>query len=136
MSCCELKAYTFSDIDFTNRLDPNVQIKIGNKFSYNVKYPSDSSNNICRGELEVEVGDTSKDSKLNLKVTLVGILAYNPAEKRELIHTESFKILYPLARAMVTTITANAGIKPIMLPNINIDDQDIYRIDGNNPGNM
>ncbi len=136
MSCCELKAYTFSDINFTNRLDPNVQIKIGNKFSYNVKYPSDNSNNICRGELEVEVGDTSKDSKLNLKVTLVGILAYNPDEKRELIHTESFKILYPLARAMVTTITANAGIKPIMLPNINIDDQDIYRIDGSNPGNL
>lgn len=136
MSCCELKAYTFSDINFTNRLDPNVQIKIGNKFSYNVKYPSDNSNNICRGELEVEVGDTSKDSKLNLKVTLVGILAYNPDEKRELIHTESFKILYPLARAMVTTITANAGIKPILLPNINIDDQDIYRIDGSNPGNM
>ncbi|MBQ4569288.1 MAG: protein-export chaperone SecB [Ruminococcus sp.] len=136
MSCCELKAYTFSDINFTNRLDPNVQIKIGNKFSYNVKYPSDNSNNICRGELEVEVGDTSKDSKLNLKVTLVGILAYNPDEKRELIHTESFKILYPLARAMVTTITANAGIKPIMLPNINIDDQDIYRIDGSNPGNV
>ena len=130
MSCCELKAYTFSDIEFTNRLDPNVQIKIGNKFSYNVKYPSDKTNNVCRGELEVEVGDTSDDSKLNLKVTLVGILAYNPAEKRELIHTESFKILYPLARAMVTTITANAGIKPIMLPNINIDDQDIYRIDG------
>ena len=136
MSCCELKAYTFSDIDFTNRLDPNVQIKIGNKFSYNVKYPSDKSNNICRGELEVEVGDTSKDSKLNLKVTLVGILAYNPDEKRELIHTESFKLLYPLARAMVTTVTANAGIKPILLPNINIDDQDIYRIDGSNPSNM
>ncbi len=133
MKCCELKAYTYSDIQFTNRLDPNVQIKIGNKFSYNVKYPSDNSNNICRGELEVEVGDTGNDSKLNLKVTLVGILAYNPNEKRELIHTESFKILYPMASAMVTTITANAGIKPIMLPNIDIDDQDIYRIDGAKP---
>ncbi len=133
MKCCELKAYTYSDIQFVNRLDPNVQIKIGNKFSYNVKYPSDNSNNICRGELEVEVGDTGKDSKLNLKVTLVGILAYNPDEKRELIHTESFKILYPMANAMVTTITANAGIKPIMLPNIDIDDQDIYRIDGSKP---
>ena len=34
---------------------------------------------------------------------------------------------------LVTTITANAGIKPIMLPNIDIDDQDIYRIDGSKP---
>ena len=133
MACCELKAYTFSDINFTNRLDPNVQIMIGNKFSYNVKYPSDTTNTVCRGELEVEVGDTDTNSKLNLKVTLVGIFAYDPAEKREFIHTESFKILYPIARAMVTTVTANAGIKPIILPNINIDDQDIYRIDGSKP---
>ncbi len=133
MACCDLKAYTVSDVVFLNRLDPNVQIKIGNKFSYNVKYPTDSSSTVCRGELEVEVGDTSDDSKLKVKVVLVGIFAYDPNAKRELIHTESFKVMFPYARAMVTTITANAGIKPIILPNINIDDQDIYRIEGNKP---
>ena len=130
MACCELKAYTVSDVSFNNRLDPNVQIKIGNKFSYNVKYPKDNSQNVCRGELEVEVGDTSTDSKLNIKVVLVGIFAYDQSAKRELIHTESFKVLYPYARAMITTITANAGIKPIIIPNVDIDNQDIYRIDG------
>lgn len=133
MACCELKAFTVSDIGFVNRLDPNVQIKIGNKFSYNVKYPNDSNTTVCRGELEVEVGDTGDNSKLNVKVVLVGIFAYDPNAKRELIHTESFKLLYPHARALVTTITANAGIKPIILPNINIDDQDIYRIEGKKP---
>ncbi len=133
MACCELKAYTVSDINFVNRLDPNVQIKIGNKFSYNVKYPTDPSNTVCRGELELEIGDTSDDSKLNIKVTLVGIFAYDPSAKKEAIHTESFKNLYPLAKALVTTITANAGIKPIIPPNVNIDDQDIYRIEGGKP---
>ncbi|MGN0453279.1 MAG: protein-export chaperone SecB [Ruminococcus sp.] len=131
MANCELKAFTASDISFTNRLDPNVQIKIGNKFSYNVRYPSDNTQNVCRGELEVEVGDTSKENKLNVKVTLVGIFAYNPEATRELIHTESFKMLYPHARALVTTVTANAGIKPIILPNVDIDNQNIIRFDGN-----
>ncbi|MBQ9742874.1 MAG: protein-export chaperone SecB [Ruminococcus sp.] len=131
MACCQLKAYTVSDVSFVNRLDPNIQIKIGNKFSYNVKYPNNSDVEVCRGELEVEVGDTSEDSKLSVKVTLVGIFGYDKAAKRELIHTESFKVLYPYARAMVTTITANAGIKPIILPNIDIDSQNIYRFDGN-----
>lgn len=130
MACCQLKAYTVSDVSFINRLDPNVQIKIGNKFSYNVKYPNDGSAGVCRGELEVEVGDTSPDSKLNIKVTLVGIFAYDLNAKRELIHTESFKVMYPYARAMITTVTANAGIKPIIIPNVDIDSQNIYRIDG------
>lgn len=131
MACCDLKAYTVSDIAFTNRLDPNVQIKIGNKFSYNVKYPNDPSSSVCRGELEIEVGDTSDDSKLNVKVTVVGIFAYDKNAKRELIHTESFKVMFPYARALVTTITANAGIKPIIIPSIDIDNQNIIRFDGN-----
>lgn len=132
MNCCELKAYTVSDITFYNRLDPNVQIKIGNKFSYNVKYANNSDTNVCRGELEVEVGDTSNDNKLNIKVVIVGIFSYDPQEKREKIHTESFKQIFPYAKSLVTTITANAGIKPIIIPNIDIDNQDIFRIDGKN----
>ena len=130
MACCELKAYTVSDINFFNRLDPNVQIKIGNKFSYNVKYPKDGQGNICRGEFEVETGDTSDDKKLNIKVVVVGIFSYAPGATKEMIHTESFKILYPYVKALVTTVTANAGIKPIIIPNIDIDSQNIYRIDG------
>ncbi|MBQ3073978.1 MAG: protein-export chaperone SecB [Ruminococcus sp.] len=131
MANCELQAYTVSDLSFTNRLDPNVQIRIGNKFSYNVRYPSDNSSKVCRGELQIETGDTDSDSKLNVKVTVVGIFAYNPEVSREQIHTESFKMLFPYARAMVTTITANAGIKPIIIPNIDIDNQNIVRFDGN-----
>ena len=131
MANCELKAFTVSDINFTNRLDPNVQIKIGNKFSYNVRYPADKAQTVCRGELEVETGDTSADNKLSIKVTVVGIFAFNPEASRETIHTESFKIIYPYARSIVTTITANAGIKPIIIPNIDIDNQNIIRFDGN-----
>lgn len=127
---CELKAHTVSDISFVNRLDPNIQIKIGNKFSYSMKYPSDKSQNVCRGELEVEVGDTSEDSKLNIKATVVGIFAFNPEASKETIHAESFKIIYPYARALVTTITANAGIKPIIMPYLDIDNQNIIRFDG------
>lgn len=131
MANCELKAYTVSDINFINRLDPNVQIKIGNKFSYNVRYPSDNSQNVCRGEMKFEVGDTSDDSKLSVQVTLVGIFSYNTDAKREIIHTESFKVLFPFMRSTITTITANAGIKPIIIPNVDIDSQNIVRFDGN-----
>ena len=35
----------------------------------------------------------------------------------------------PLAKALVTTVTANAGIKPIIVQNIDIEEQEIYRFD-------
>lgn len=127
---CELKAHTVSDISFINRLDPNVQIKMGNKFSYSLKYPSDKTQNVCRGELSVEVGDTSDDSKLSVKATIVGIFTYNPDASKEVIHAESFKMIYPYARALVTTITANAGIRPIIMPYLDIDNENIIRFDG------
>ena len=110
MACCELKAYTVSDINFYNRLDPNMQIKIGNKFSYNVKYPKDGQGNICRGEFEFETGDIGEDKKLNIKVVVVGIFSYSTGATKEMIHTDSFKVLYPYVKALVTTITANADI--------------------------
>lgn len=131
MAACELKAYSVGDINFHNRLNPNVQIKIGNKFSYNVKYIKDPNGNVCHGELEFETGDTSEGNLLNVKINIIGIFTFDPEATKEKIHTDSFKILYPYARALVTTITANAGIKPIILPNIDIDSQNIYRIDMN-----
>ena len=130
MTYCELKAYTVSDMHFINRLEPNVPIKIGNKFSYNVKFPKEGHSNICYGEFEVETGDISDEKKLNVKVVVFGVFSYNDGATKEVIHTESFKLLYPYVKALITTITANAGIKPIIIPNIDIDSQNIYRIDG------
>ena len=47
---------------------------------------------------------------------------------------QTYKELFPYARAIVTTITANAGVQPIMLPEMNIENKEIYRIE--NPKNL
>ena len=44
-------------------------------------------------------------------------------------HTDTFKALFPYAKALITTVTANCGIQPIIIPEIDIDNQQIYRFD-------
>ena len=106
MAIVNLQAYKVDKIEFANALENGTKISLGNKYSYQVQYA---------------VG----------RVIVVGIFAYNPDEKKEIIHTETFKSLFPYAKALITTVTANCGIQPVIIPNIDIDNQEIYRIDGN-----
>ena len=127
MSNVNLQVYKVDKIDFVSTLENGSKITLSNKYSYNVQYAKDR--NIARGEFDLEVFDKANPDKFRIHVVVVGIFAFNPEEKKETIHTESFKTLFPYTKALVTTITANCGIKPIIIPNIDIDNQQIYRID-------
>ena len=124
MSNVELKAYKASEITFKNNVQSKVEFKLGNKISHNVKY---TGNDICEAALTVEVNDKEKPDVLSVKVVVNGIFKINTAIEKEFIHVETFKELFPYAKALVTTVTANAGIPPIIVKNIDIEKQEIYR---------
>ncbi len=125
-----LQGYKVDRIEFVSLLENGSKIALGNKYSYNVQYAKDR--NIARGEFDLHVFDKEHPDKFGIRVVVVGIYAYNPEIKKEAIHAESFKILFPYVKALITTVTANCGIKPILIPNIDIDNQEIYRIDNTN----
>ena len=127
MTVVNLQGYKVDRIEFVSLLENGTKIQLGNKYSYNVRYAKDR--NMARGEFDIEVHDKENPEQFKIRVVVVGIFAFNPDEKKEIIHTESFKSLFPYAKALITTITANAGIKPVIIPDINIDDQEIYRFD-------
>jgi preprotein translocase subunit SecB len=62
-----------------------------------------------------------------MDLTLVGIFEIVAEQDKELLHKESFKQLYPFARAAVSTMTSATGILPVIIPDVDIDSQDIYR---------
>ena len=66
-----------------------------------------------------------------MKVTVVGAFVVNKDVEKEFLHVETFKELFPFAKALVTTLSANAGIPPIYLQNVDIEKQEIYRFDMN-----
>lgn len=123
-----LKAYKASQINFVNHLENGTKIELGNKYSYNVSY---AQNNICKGEFTLEVFDKKDAEKFGVKIVIVGIFEFREGMEKEKIHVLSFKELFPYARALITTVTSNAGIPPIIIPSIDIESQSIYRFEKN-----
>lgn len=129
MAVVNLQAYKVDKIDFANEMENGTKISLGNKYSYQVQYAV--GKNVAKGTFDIEVHDKENPEKFKIHVIVVGIFNYDENEKKELIHTETFKSLFPYAKALITTITANCGIQPVIIPNIDIDNQEIYRIDNN-----
>ena len=124
-----MKAYKVSEIIFNNKVQGKVQLKLNNKVSHNVKY---SQNGICEAIMTGEVFDKENFDVLNVKVTVNGVFAVEPGVEKEFVHVDTFKELFPFAKALVTTISANAGVPPIMVKNVDIEKQEIYRFEMGN----
>ena len=128
MAIVNLQAYKVDKIEFANDLENGTKISLGNKYSYQVQYAVNKD--VAKGTFDIEVHDKENPDKFKIHVIVVGIFAFDSSEKKEVIHTETFKALFPYAKALITTVTANCGIQPVIIPNIDIDNQEIYRIDG------
>lgn len=122
------KAFKASEIEFVNKHENGTRIEFENKYSYNVKY---SPNNTCIGEFTVEVNDKANKDKFHIKAVVLGIFTYNPESKKEVIHVETYKELFPYVRTMISSLTVNAGIPPVILPNFDIESQSIYKFEKN-----
>lgn len=122
------KTFKASEIDFVNKHENGTRIEFENKYSYNVKY---SPNNVCVGEFTVEVNDKANKDKFHIKAVVLGIFTYNPEAKKEVIHVESYKELFPYVRTMISSLTVNAGIPPVILPSLDIESQSIYKFGKN-----
>lgn len=124
MKALVLKTYRITDILFQNHTAAAGKTKLETKYTYQVKF---GNNNTCRAEMKVSVGDKENPDALKVDVTLVGIFEITGEQDKELLHKESFKQLYPFARAAISMISSGTGILPIIIPDVDIDSQDIYR---------
>ncbi|MBQ7541115.1 MAG: protein-export chaperone SecB [Clostridia bacterium] len=124
-----LKGYKVSELQFVSKLENGTRVELGNRYSYNVSY---APNNTCRGEFSIAVEDKENPDKFGIKLVLIGFFEFEEGVEKERVHVHSFKELFPYARAIVTTVTANSGIAPMILPPIDIESQDIYRFEKNN----
>ena len=124
MNALVLKTYRITDIQFQNHTVANGKAKLETKYTYQVKF---GNNNTCRAEMRISVTDKDDPDAIKIDVTLVGIFEIVAEQDKEMLHKESFKQLYPFARAAISTISSNTGILPIIIPDVDIDSQDIYR---------
>ncbi len=129
MKKLKLKAYKIEELQLVNKIKATTKIELKNSYGYNVRY---TNQNICEGKFTVTITDKEAPENFSIKLVLCGIFAYDPELEREIIHVQTYKELFPYARTIITTITANAGIQPIMIPDMDIENREIYRFDNPN----
>lgn len=128
MANVSLSAYKVSELVFNNKVNGKVQLKLSNKVSHNVRY---RQNGTCEANLTVEAFDKENKDVLNFKISLTGAFRITAKVEKEFIHVETFRELYALARALTATVTGGCGVPPIMLQEIDIEKQEIYRFEMN-----
>ncbi len=128
MSNVSFKSFRATEIEFVNKHDNGTRIEFENKYTYNVKY---NQNNLCMGEFTVEVFDKNNKEKFHIKAVMCGIFSYNPEVKKEVLHVETFKEIFPYARTMISSLTVNAGLPPVIIPSFDIEKQSIYKFGKN-----
>lgn len=124
MSDVVFQGYKVEKFEFVNIMQNGSQIKLEHKYSYNVKYASESKDG-CKSELIVEVKDKTNPDSFKVCLSLIGFFLYDEKVSREHIHVLTFKELFPYARSIVTTLTANAGIPPIILPTVEMNEENV-----------
>ena len=128
MANATMRGYKVSEIAFINNVKGKVELKMKTKVSHNVRFTKLGT---CEATLTVEVKDEEHPDTISVRVKVVGAFTVNREVEKEFIHGETYKELFPFAKALVTTISANAGIPPIDVQNIDIENKEIYRFDMN-----
>lgn len=128
MSKITLKGWHAEQIRFDNKLTPGTRVSLEHKFQYNVKY---AGGNLCRCEMTLDANDKENPDAFGVHAVVVGLFAYEEGIEKETIHIQTYKELFPFARALLSNITVNAGIPPILFPTVEIEKQSIIRFDMN-----
>ncbi len=121
----EFKGYRIREIHFHNMPDaPNFQME--HTCNYQVQYGAD---NRCNAEMTVECHRKDCPEQFSLRMVIVGFFSWQGDREKPQLHADTFRELYPYARAAVSNLTVTAGLPPIILPAIDIESQAIYRIE-------
>ena len=122
----QLKATRADSINFVNNMQGSGQMKIGFKYSYNLRHAAPG---MARGDISITAEDKEAPDKLSITVKQSGIFALPTEMSREEAHLETFRILFPHASATLTAVMSIAGVQGIIVPRIDIDESNVYRVE-------
>ena len=117
------KNYEINNIEFKNNLSfKDEVVEIDFDIDSEVSFISD--NEFILG-LSIEIfRDMEKNNyPFNFKVEIMGMFEINTeniSEKQMLAEQNSVAILFPYARALISTYTSISNVQPIILPPINV----------------
>nr|WP_302623956.1 hypothetical protein [uncultured Eubacterium sp.] len=126
------KGMKVEEIDLTNKLEGQVKLDIEQRASFNVKYTNDNLH--CAANLTIDMMEKTAPMDFNFKISATAFLDCEPGMDKKEIHKKAYDEIYPNVRTLITTIMVNAGLPPIVIPKVKMDDSSI-KLAGNEQEN-
>ena len=126
------KGMKVEEIDLTNKLEGQVKLDIEQRASFNDKYTNDNLH--CAANLTIDMMEKTAPMDFNFKISATAFLDCEPGMDKKEIHKKAYDEIYPNVRTLITTIMVNAGLPPIVIPKVKMDDSNI-KLAGNEQEN-
>lgn len=84
----------------------------------NIEYVESNTMNV---NIIISVFEKSKEYPFYLRINLTGMFIINPSENNINYEKNAIAILFPYIRSIITNITSQANVQPLILPPININ---------------
>ena len=126
------KGMKVEEIDLTNKLEGQVKLDIEQRASFNVKYTNDNLH--CAANLTIDMMEKTAPMDFNFKISATAFLDCEPGMDKKEKHKKAYDEIYPNVRTLITTIMVNAGLPPIVIPKVKMDDSNI-KLAGNEQEN-
>ena len=122
----DLLGYRTLELSIKNQSAQGGALELKHTFSYNVSLNTQQNKGL--GFLNFVMKNEKTEGGLSVVVSLVADFKYASDDDRKYIHKESFRQLFPYLRMTVTNLCSCAGIGGIIIPNLNINDDQIQNI--------
>jgi len=111
-----------SNIEIKN--EQNISEKL--KVNFNILQTKDMEENKFRLSLNIHINDENEE--MNIDVNSEGYFEFESGLNQEYLkiffNSSAPAILFPYIRAYITTLTSLSGVKPIILPTLNLTNRE------------
>lgn len=119
MNNVKFKGYIVNRMEFVNELKGAGKLELKNELKYNVKYSEQEHK--CMGQCRFKVHHSERPDLFSIEVEARGFFEYAESSDKKEIHSETYNQLFPYIRSLISTITVNCGMPPVVIPKIEID---------------
>ena len=113
------KCYKINEILFeaNNDFEPKM-VNLLLNVEKNIEYVESNTMNV---NIIISVFEKSKEYPFYLRINLTGMFIIIPSENNINYEKNAIAILFPYIRSIITNITSQANVQPLILPPININ---------------
>lgn len=116
--------YIVEKVEFYNNFNDNEDVELDFDISSEIELSGDEDN-IFLTRLNISIFRDAKKNgyPFSMNLTISGIFEFENIDeemKKSFMEVNSVAILFPYARAIVSSYTANSNVTPLILPAINV----------------